>query len=229
MGGSAGLYAAHEMWTEQPELGMIISFKKRNLENQDDAIPGDTSPQAVPQSKEPQQHAKSAEDLIALYNRYHKALKLFVMTTVKCEQVAEEITQESYLKFLKKQNEKVIAHPRAYLFRTASNLSIDFIRRDIRGIFDKKRDFQEDEIESPHASPEDQAILNQTKVSLEASLLKMPRKMRQVFYYRRYEGHSIQDISNRMNMSERMVYKHLRNALRHLAVDLKGGKRCSED
>ncbi|WP_420430561.1 RNA polymerase sigma factor [Kordiimonas sp.] len=204
---------------------MIISFRKRNLANQDDALSGDTPLRAAARDREPQQPAENSEDLTALYSRYHKALKLFVMTTVKCEQVAEEITQESYLKFLKKQNEKVIAHPRAYLFRTASNLSIDFIRRDLRNVFDKKHDFQEDQVESPHASPEDQAILNQTKVSLEASLKKMPRKMRQVFYYRRYEGYSIQDISNRMNMSERMVYKYLGNALRHLAVDLKGGKR----
>ena len=203
---------------------MAISFKKQRSRGPTEPIAADARAQNTSNGDVTSDTDEKQSELEALYTRYHKALKLFVMTTVKCEQVAEEIAQESYLLFLKKHNEKVIIHPRAYLFRTASNLSIDFVRRDVRSVFDKNKEFQEEQVKSPHASPEDQAILNQTKITLEESLSKMPRKTRQVFFYRRYEEHSIQEISNIMNISERMVYKHLRNALRQLSIDLRGAK-----
>ena len=166
-----------------------------------------------------------SQEIVELFDRYRKALKLFVQVTVKCENIAEEIAQESYLRFMRVQNEKVIEHPRAYLFRTAQNLSIDFLRRRALNVIDTKVEVNEDTVEGTSESPEEQAILTQTKSELERILIDMPRKSRQVFYYRRYDGYSIKEISSRMNISERMVFKYMRKAMQILAAGLKRAER----
>jgi|GEM_PF-881652 len=199
-----------------PKEETVLQGEQQDRHAADDVAGVDVSAVVSPQGLT---DVKSTE-LTALFNRYRKALKLFVMATVKCEQTAEEIAQESYLRFLRVQSEKVIAHPRAYLFRTATNLSTDFLRRGVTGVIDTKTEVDEDKIASQTASPEDQAILQQTKQRLEQILTRMPRKTRQVFYYRRYEGYSIKEISYRMNISERMVYKHMRQAMQRLASGL---------
>lgn len=173
--------------------------------------------------KEPikQQDESPSQEITNLFERYSKALKLFVLVMVKCENTAEEIAQESYLRFLRIQDEKVIAHPRAYLFRTAQNLSTDFIRRNAKNIIDRKVEVNEENIAGKEASPEELTILLQTKDKLDNILEKMPHKARQVFYYRRYDGFSFKEISFRMNVSERMVFKYMHIAMQHLATGFK--------
>jgi len=159
-------------------------------------------------------------DLTNLYQNYSRALRLFVLTMVKSEQIAEEIAQESYLRILKVRNKEKIENPKAYLFRTASNLSKDFLRRRALRVIDGDIDAEDDRIAPDSPSPEELLIYNQTKEKLELLLMTIPLKARQVFYLRRYEGRSMTFIADELNISERMVYKHMRNALQILANGL---------
>lgn len=194
-----------------------VSEDKKNK----DVFHLDSAPASVSGEEGPVEPMSPDENVVDLFDQFRRALKLFVLVTVKCENTAEDIAQESYLRFLRVQSEKVITHPRAYLFRTAKNLSTDFLRRRALNVIDRKTEVNEEIIEGSEASPEESLILAQTKSELEKVLASMPRKARQVFYYRRYDGLSIKDISSRMNISERMVFKYMRTAMQSLAVGLK--------
>ncbi len=73
---------------------------------------------------EPVPHNKTfhSPEISDLFRRYGTALKMFIFTSVKCEQTAEELSQETYVRVMRQAGKAPIEHLRAYLFRTATNL-----------------------------------------------------------------------------------------------------------
>ena len=166
----------------------------------------------------------SSAMLLDLFSRYNRALKIFVKNTVKCEQAAHEITQETYARLAAVQNQKKIDYPRAYLFQTAKNISLDFLRRKGLRVFDETVEVHSEMAVSLSPNPEEILVHKQAKQEFENALKELPLRTRQVFYFRRYENLSIKQVAAKLGISERLVYKQMEDTMRHLAVRLKGEK-----
>ena len=168
------------------------------------------------------QGSKRVDLLVNLFNSYNRSLKLFLRNLLGSEQTAEEIAQETYLRLLNTPDIESCEHPRAYLFRTARNLATDYLRRRGRGlrIIDGNVPVDQVDIPSVSPSPEEVTTYQQTKQRLDDALRELPLTTRRVFYYRRYQRWSIAQISAQMELTERMVYKHMETALKHLASRL---------
>jgi RNA polymerase sigma factor (sigma-70 family) len=159
---------------------------------------------------------RGEEELAQVFSRYGAALRVFVAAIVKCEQTARELAQEACLRVLQVHRRGEVTHPRAYLFQTAANVARDHLRREALHLFEKGVELDADRMQSQSPTPEDEVSLRQTETILARVLAEMPDKTRQVFIYRRFEALSIAQIAARMNISESMVYKHMRQALQRL-------------
>lgn len=163
----------------------------------------------------------SQDMLLELFSKYNRALRVFIKNTVKCEQTADEIAQETYVRLAAVKDKDDIDFPKAYLFRTAKNISLDFLRRKGLRVVDDSVEVDTEAVLSSAPSPEENLIHNQAKERLETALKELPLRTRQVFYYRRYEGLTVKHVAAKMGISERLVYKNMEDAMQHLALRLK--------
>jgi RNA polymerase sigma factor (sigma-70 family) len=160
--------------------------------------------------------ARGEEELTQLFSRYGAALRIFVAAIVKNEQTARELAQEACLRVLQAYRRGEVVHPRSYLFQAAANVARDHLRRQALHLFETGVELDADRIQSQAPTPEDEVSLGQTETILARVLAEMPDKTRQVFIHRRFDALPIAQIAHRMNISESMVYKHMRQALQRL-------------
>ena len=153
--------------------------------------------------------------LEALYQAHAHELRGFARRRVG-RQEAEDIVQDAYLHLLQRGAVGALEHPRAYLFRIASNLAVDAVRKTRT-----RSRFAEDEIEflsfaanevSPEAAAEDASEMRQFNVCL----AELPPLCRQAFILNRIDGLTYVAIAKRLGISIRTVDRHMGKALTHL-------------
>jgi RNA polymerase sigma-70 factor (ECF subfamily) len=137
-------------------------------------------------------------------------------------ELTEDIVQESYLRALNNWNRKSLPEsPQAWLQRVARNILIDYVRKKRQ---DKKLDTNLNPNPSSHRPKEPFQSLD-TFLAI-SSLGRKKARILEAFYY---DGMSVREIANTMELSERAVEGKLRRArqsLKSLLPEIKpnGGK-----
>jgi len=137
-------------------------------------------------------------------------------------ELTEDIVQESYLRALDNWNRKTLPDsPVAWLKRVARNILIDYLRQKK---WDSKIDLDRHSDAGDHTS-EDQI----KSLEIFMAILSLGRKKAKILEAFYYDGMSVREIANAMNISERAVEGQLRRArqsLKSLLPEIKpnGGK-----
>jgi len=109
----------------------------------------------------------------------------------------------------------VVANPRAYLHRSVHNRLVDMHRQG--QALDKVPLHDLAEPDHPQAGDPDAAVRTAELLDdLKGALLELPVKCRQVFLWHRLEGHTQEEIAQRLGISVNMVEKYMIRAARHL-------------
>lgn len=153
-----------------------------------------------------------ARSVASLFRDHNRALVSFLTLRLQSVQEAKEVAQEAYVRLLQLDRPAAQSFLRAYLFRIASNLAIDRLRRrgtELRAaargeLFDELDDLQE---------PERATMASQQLALVQRCLAELPDNCRQAFLLHRIEGLTIDDIAARLSVSSRMVYLYLDRAL----------------
>ncbi|MGZ4992617.1 MAG: RNA polymerase sigma factor [Methylobacter sp.] len=150
--------------------------------------------------------------LSALFLSHQKDLMQFLTYKVRCAETAADLTQETYLRIAHHPDADNIENMRAYLFRIANNLALDYLRSQTRRYRHDAGPATEDMI---CRQPEPDAVLSdrQQLEFLEQIIYDLPPKCRAVFLMSRVEGKSYNEISNELAISPRTVESHMRKAL----------------
>jgi RNA polymerase sigma-70 factor (ECF subfamily) len=146
-----------------------------------------------------------------IYIKFKNPLKSFVFRIIGDRDKAEDIVQEVFLKFFR--NRKKIYADKAWLYKVAKNLSIDYLRKEKRkGLiyFSDDEDFYYD--------PFKIFIL---KMRLKKALFRIKREFREVFILREIEGYSYEEISKVLSIPIGTVKSRLRRAREYLRKELK--------
>lgn len=161
-----------------------------------------------------------ASQLLAkVIERCYGELKSYARLKVGDDAIAEELVQEACLRLVTT-GKNVPFNPRAYLYRTLSNLVTDHHRRKSRF----NRSFvQTDMIDAEDDRPdmERELIARQRLAILARAVLELPPRCRECFVLRRFDGLSHAEIAERMNITRSAVEKHLATATVHCARRLK--------
>lgn len=102
-----------------------------------------------------------------------------------------------------------LTNAEAFLFQTASNLSIDRFRR---RKLEQRHQIPSDEVAR---SVEDTIAAKEIVELLESALLELPIKVRQAFVLHRHSGLSYAQIADQLGVSKSMVEKHVIQTLKH--------------
>ncbi|TAN71639.1 MAG: RNA polymerase sigma factor [Methylobacter sp.] len=151
----------------------------------------------------------------AIFLLHRKDLMQFLTYKVHCAETAADLTQETYLRIADHPDVGNIENMRAYLFRIANNLALDYLRSQTR---QNKRDAGPvtEGIISCRPEPDDALSDRQQLEFLEQIIYDLPPKCRTVFLMSRVEGKSYTEISNELAISPRTVESHMRKALEQI-------------
>lgn len=137
---------------------------------------------------------------------------------VGCPQTAEDLAQEAYLKVSGAAKNQHINHPQPFLYQTAKNLALDYLRK--QKVRDKKSDTQSDEsamqqIADQAPTPDIVAQANQEVEELLKLLAQQPERRRQMLILNRVHGWKYAEIAEHFGVSKSAVEKNIRIALAH--------------
>ena len=169
-------------------------------------------------SSEPRPIAPGAADafLRRLSAAYHQPLVRYFRRRVGTLEEAEDLTQEVFLRLVRRPDAEQIDNPEAFLFRTAVNLLRDRSRRGktfsshMAEISDHQDRF---EALSPERVLEGRQSLNSALRVLE----ELDERTRDVFILHRLEGLKYAEIANLYGVSVSSIEKYIIKALAHLA------------
>ena len=150
-------------------------------------------------------------DINTLYQQHYKELFLHLLNYVKCDNTAEDLVQESYLILASTTNK--IEHPRGFLYRTASNLALDYLRHQ-KVIARHQETLQTDE-PTESLSIENTIDQEQWRTLLYQTIAELPARSRDILILNKLRGYSYREIAQLLSISESAVEKHLVKGLLH--------------
>ena len=145
-------------------------------------------------------------DIEKLYREYFTPVYRYTLSLVHDPDMAEEITQETFFRALKKVNDyRGEASLKVWLCRIARNLSFDSLKRQSKTTALTKHDDESDDYELPAGSesdPEEQLLRKQTAMKIHRILHDLREPYKEVFQLRTFGDLSFADIGELFGKSE---------------------------
>lgn len=160
----------------------------------------------------------SQSSLIDVFHENRSELLAFVAARLRCPFTAQDLVQDLFLKLFALERNAEIGNARAYVFRMAANLVVDYQRRHVRlgGVLAEVEAYLN--IEESAASPERQAMAQEELRDLAAAVERLPSATRRIFKRNRFDGRTQREIAAELGISQTAVEKHIRKALAALSA-----------
>lgn len=144
-------------------------------------------------------------DLEELYDKLYR----YCYMKTHHPQVAEDITQETFLRFLRTHSAREVGKHIAYLYTIARNLCIDFYRtRPVAPLEQMQPGF------------EDNDELNTTRIALEQALEQLPEQDRDLIFLRYTNEVPVAQTAKILGISRFSVYHREKQILKQLRTQL---------
>ncbi len=154
-----------------------------------------------------------------IYKEFARSVRFFVQQKVADKQVVEDITVETFTKaFLRNTDFPTLQQLKSFLFTTANNAALDFLkirnRRDeIHEEISYLREYEMNDVELEYITAE------ATK-ALHAAIESLPERPRQVIRMAFVEGKKLPEIASELNISYNTVQVYRARGLDALRVQL---------
>jgi RNA polymerase sigma factor (sigma-70 family) len=172
-----------------------------------DDSPHPPEPPPQPEELEPSR-AASVE---ALFREHNQNLVRFLASRLSSDSEAKEVAQEAYVRLLQLDQPAAVGFLRAFLFKTASNIATDRLRR--RRLAKAARNSDPFDFEIDRLSPEEYASSGEAIDVVSRCLGELSPRCRQAVLLSRLEGKRTQEIADALGVSTRMVKRYIAEAL----------------
>lgn len=150
--------------------------------------------------------------LTSAFLRHYRDLLGFLSSRTGSRDVAQDCAQDTWLKLHEFADATKPANPRAYLFRTAANVAMDWHRARARETEAHAR-YVSMQVPAHEASAQDVVAARQSLKRLERALRAQSRRSLEVFLLHRHEGLSYREIALHLHISISAVEKHMMRVL----------------
>ena len=163
--------------------------------------------------------AGSLEAYNHIFKLYGKALYRMANGKLCSKLEAEEVVQELFIALWEKRETLLIGNLSVYLHTSVRNRVISRIRTKLRE--QKHRDYYYSFFPTTHEDTEQSIMLSDLNNTINDIVLKLPLKTRQVFKANWFDGKSMAEVSNQLNISEKNAEYHLTKSLKFIRGHLK--------
>lgn len=156
----------------------------------------------------------------ALYRDHRGWLLTWLRRNVACPQRAEDLSQDTFVRLLGRDELQTPRQPRAFLATIAKGLMFDHFRRAAleQAYLNELMLIPEAE----HPSQEDQLLILEDLKTIDRLLGELSSKARAAFLYNRLDGVSHGEIAERLGVSVSRVRQYLAQATRQCYIALYG-------
>ena len=148
----------------------------------------------------------AGEELIKTFDRIYR----YCFYKVRNSAAADDITQETFLKYFAQNTKIKRGEDIAYLYTIAKNLCIDYFRKK-----------QAEELPENYPT-EEFSEASDTKIAVRAALEKLDERHREIILLRYLSGLSVNETAETMGISRFAAYRLERAALAEMKKYLKG-------
>nr|WP_269807950.1 RNA polymerase sigma factor [Pseudomonas agronomica] len=156
----------------------------------------------------------------ALYRDHRGWLLAWLRRNVACAQRAEDLSQDTFVRLLGREDLKAPREPRAFLVAIAKGLLFDYFRRAALEQAYLTELMLIPEGEQP--SVEEQHLILEDLRNIDRLLGKLPSKARAAFFYNRLDGLGHAEIAERLGVSVPRVRQYLAQGMRQCYIALYG-------
>lgn len=152
------------------------------------------------------------ENFKVIFDEYYKPLRNFLYYKLADIDLAEDMTQEVFIRAWDKRDTIVLETVKSYLYKIANNLAINHFNSGKARYELKLKDHDRSIAESP------QYILEKDEFAerLNRALANLPETQREVFLMNRIEDLTYREIADRLEISVKAVEKRMHGALESL-------------
>jgi RNA polymerase sigma factor (sigma-70 family) len=158
----------------------------------------------------------TCKDLGKLFLAHRRELQSYLTRRLRDREMAADLTQEAFLRFVEQGAGAAVVHDRSYLYRTAQNLAIDHVRRGERQRTHAVAHEDIADIPEDRPNPEEALEGRQRLDLLRAAVQQLPDRTREIFVLHRIEALTYDEVAARLGISESSVQKHLAKALQQI-------------
>lgn len=144
----------------------------------------------------------------------------------------EDILQETYLRICKAQGERKIRSPRSFMYKTARNLALDYVKRAESRLADSFDESEESTLATVSQAGDttvEQVCSEEEFSHFCSSVEALPEQCRRAFVLKKVYGYSQKEIASMMKISEKTVEKHIslgfRRCAQHMAQLSRPGRQ----
>ena len=169
------------------------------------------------------------------YDRYHRGIYLFVLKYVRCEALAEDIVQETFVRGMEHGSQldmqevffrlwcnrrglREEGNLAALLYAMAKNLTVNAIRKHKIVETGNVRYY---DLHEGRQEPAGESDSDETMRRLRLAVGELPARQRTIFNLKIYESRSNQEIADMLNVSVNTVKVHYARTMKHLCQRLK--------
>lgn len=160
-------------------------------------------------------NAGPVADFDCIFEKYKKRIYVYVLTIVKSPFLAEEITQEIFIKlWLYRDKLQEISNLDGFIFKMVRNHSFNYLRK---AAYNKQL-LQEiiSFIVPEQNNIDEKLIATDYGILMEEALIKLSSQRRLVYELSRNSGLNHEEIATRLNLSKNTVKNHIVSALKHI-------------
>ena len=149
--------------------------------------------------------------ILEAYLENEMALKRFLRRFIKSREGIDDLAQEAFLRAFAAESERLIASPKAFLFKVAKNLALNELARQSSVTIEPIGDFEGQEVlEDSSQAAVDDAVDGRERIRVLArAIAALPPQCAKVFILRKMQGLSQKEIAARLDISVRTVENHV--------------------
>ncbi len=142
----------------------------------------------------------------------------------------EDIVQETYVRICQVENKDRIESPKSFMFKTARNLALDYLKQAnvklVDGVEDTL-DFERLLSDQNKDEMYESAIIDNEFSHFCDAVRQLPVQCRRVFVLKKVYGSSQREIAENLSISESTVEKHVANGMKRCTLYMRKMKNCS--
>lgn len=155
-----------------------------------------------------------------LFRRHNKELLAFAQRQSSLI-TAEDIAQEAFLRLLQHPDLASIENPRAYLFKTAANLSKNLYEYDqVRHRYHNDQAIDADSMPSLSSGPDTTLAAQQQLEYFVAILGQLPEIYQHAFVLHKFDALSYPQVGEALGISAKSAQRYILKAWQHLLLNL---------